>query len=272
MTSNSPEPPPALEIADVSVGYGPVAVLKDVSLRLGSGQITALLGPNGAGKTTLLKTVAGLLKPGSGSINLYGQRIDALPPHRRAANGLCFIPEGRGIFRSLSVRDNLRMQLPADERRPAEAMEAALAAFPVLGERLDVAAGNLSGGQQQMVALARAYLNRPSVILVDEASIGLAPLVVDEIFDALGKLARTGVAMLIVEQYVSRALALADQVVLLNKGTVTYDGPRSGLAESTIWRSYLGTDEMTEMAASAVEQPHIDDTWPVTIHGTTHGR
>jgi branched-chain amino acid transport system ATP-binding protein len=242
MTPNPANGSAALEITDVDAGYGPVSVLHGVSLRVERGGITALLGPNGAGKTTLLRTTAGLLKPRSGTITLHGQRIDGLAPHQRAGRGLCFVPEGRGIFRGLTVRDNLRMQVRAGEPRPAEAMDAALTAFPVLGDRLDLPAGNLSGGQQQMVALARAYVSRPSVIVVDEASIGLAPLVVDEIFEALTALARSGVAMLIVEQYISRALALADHVVLINKGTVTYHGPRAGLAESSIVSSYLGTD------------------------------
>jgi branched-chain amino acid transport system ATP-binding protein len=244
-----------LAIADVTAGYGPVSVLKDVSLRVGSGQITALLGPNGAGKTTLLKTVAGLIRPRSGQISLGGERIDALAPHRRVGKGLCFIPEGRGIFRTLSVRDNLRMQVPPGQSQSAQALDRALTAFPPLRDRLDVAAGNLSGGQQQMLALARAYVSGPRMIMVDEASMGLAPLVVDAIFDALTMLARSGVAMLIVEQYVTRALALADQVVLLNKGTVTYSGPKSGLEEGSIWSSYIGVEHAGQPPSGSPRGP-----------------
>lgn len=202
-----------------------------------------------------VEAAAGLIKPLSGQIRWHGEPIDAIPPHRRAAKGLCLIPEGRGIFPTLSVRENLRMQIRADEPNPPEAMDRALAAFSILGDRLNVAAGNLSGGQQQMVALARAFISRPSVILVDEASMGLAPLVVDAIFKALEILASSGVAMLIVEQYISRALALADQLVLLNKGKVTYSGPKSGLAEDSIWSSYLGTDPSTESAAPVQGPP-----------------
>jgi branched-chain amino acid transport system ATP-binding protein len=161
-------------------------------------------------------------------------------PHRRSDRGLCLIPEGRGVFKSLSVRENLRLQIPRGEADPKDAIERALAVFPVLGSRMKLAAGHLSGGQQQMLSLARAYVTRPKVILLDEVSLGLAPLVVDEVFEALRILAKTGVAMLMVEQYITRAMEMADVVVLLNKGAVSYDGPPSGLDEQAVLLGYLG--------------------------------
>ncbi|ADB50562.1 ABC transporter ATP-binding protein [Conexibacter woesei] len=233
----------ALELDRVDAGYGTTTVLRDLSLRVRPGQVVALLGPNGAGKTTTLRAAAGTVRPAGGQVRLFGQDVTPLAPHRRARAGLCLIPEGRGIFRSLTVRENLRLHdvaIGGDGR--GEALERALDAFPDLESRLDHHAGHLSGGQQQMLALARAYVARPRVILLDEVSMGLAPLIVEQIFTALRDLAATGVAMLIVEQYVAQALDLADHVVLLNKGAVTYDGSPSGLDQDALLAGYLGVD------------------------------
>jgi branched-chain amino acid transport system ATP-binding protein len=231
-----------LKLERVVAGYGTTAVLQGVTLEVRPGEVVALLGPNGAGKTTVLRAATGIVHLTSGSVSIAGIDVRTEAPHRRANRGLCLIPEGRGVFKSLSVRENLRLQVPPGEPRPDEAIDGALAVFPALESRMKQLAGHLSGGQQQMLSLARAYVTKPKVILVDEVSMGLAPLVVDEMFAALRNLAASGVAMLIVEQYVSRAMAMADTVVLLSKGTVTYDGPPSGLDEHAVLQGYLGVD------------------------------
>jgi branched-chain amino acid transport system ATP-binding protein len=231
---------PVLEIADVSAGYEGVTVLRDVSLTVPAGQVVALLGPNGAGKTTLLRTAAGLLKPSTGRVLVKGEVVTRHAPNRRARAGLCLIPEGRGIFRTLTVRDNLRLHLPPWAKRSS--YDVALEAFPVLGQRLGQIAATMSGGQQQMLALARAYLAEPDLILLDEVSMGLAPKIVDEIFAALRQLASTGVSLLIVEQYINRALEMADQVVLLDRGQIAYNGSPGDLDQATVMRRYLGID------------------------------
>jgi branched-chain amino acid transport system ATP-binding protein len=231
---------PILEFQNVTAGYGATTVLRDVTFTIRPGQVVALLGPNGAGKTTALRTATGIVRPTSGRITLDGEDVSDQAPHDRAARGLCLIPEGRGIFRSLTVSENLRLQGGTRSRALSEHAERALAVFPALKTRLNDPAGRLSGGQQQMVALARAYVSQPKVILLDEVSMGLAPLVVDEMFVALQGLAAEGIAMLLVEQYVTRAMEMANRVVLLNKGAVSYDGPPSELDEQAVVRGYLG--------------------------------
>jgi branched-chain amino acid transport system ATP-binding protein len=230
----------ALEICGVTAGYGETTVLWDVSFAVGTGEVLALLGPNGTGKTTALRAATGIIRPSSGRVRLTGDDVTGLRPHRRTALGLCLIPEGRGVFRSMTVQENLRLQRSAGESRPTDAIDRAMAVFPALKHRLKDMAGRLSGGQQQMLALARAYVTDPKVILLDEVSMGLAPKVVEEVFQALEGLANAGVAMVLVEQYVTRALALADHVVLLDKGTVSYDGKPDGLDEEAVLRGYLG--------------------------------
>jgi branched-chain amino acid transport system ATP-binding protein len=238
--------PPALEFDSVTAGYGSVEVLTDVSFTVPAGKLVALLGPNGAGKTTTLLTAAGLLRPASGHVRVFGTASDRLRAHQRARQGVCLIPEGRGIFRSLTVRENLRLQSHAAHGAGAAGIDVALTAFPALKGHLNQYAGLLSGGQQQMLALARAYLSRPRLILLDEVSLGLAPQVIDEIFTALETLAASGISMLLVEQYVTRALAIAHAVILLDHGTVTYSGPPSGLDEKAVLEGYLGISEGRE--------------------------
>jgi branched-chain amino acid transport system ATP-binding protein len=233
-------PPPILRLVGVTAGYGTSVVLRDVSFAVQPGQVTALLGPNGAGKTTVMRTASGTIRPRRGRVELDGEAVTTQPPFRRASRGLCLIPEGRGIFRSLSVAENMRLHSLPGRRPSPEAVERALSVFPTLESRLGEAAGRLSGGQQQMLALARAYITEPRVILLDEVSMGLAPRVVEDVFAALHRLAATGVAMLLVEQYVTRAMAMADRVVLLNKGSVAYDGQPSELDEQAVLRGYLG--------------------------------
>jgi branched-chain amino acid transport system ATP-binding protein len=229
---------PVLEFNAVTAGYGRTTVLRDVSFAIAPGTVTAMLGANGAGKTTVLRTASGLVRPTSGEIRLGGAVVNRRAPYQRAKDGFCLIPEGRGIFRSLTVGENLRLQVPPWRR--GAAVDEAIEAFPVLGERINQLAGTLSGGQQQMLALARAYLAKPAIVALDEVSMGLAPKIVDEIFASLRALAGAGIALLIVEQYVHRALDLADQVVLMDHGSTSYVGNAADLDESELMRTYLG--------------------------------
>ena len=230
--------PPALELRDISGGYGHTTVLRGVNLTVPAASVTALLGPNGAGKTTLLKTISGLLQPASGSVVVAGEDVTTLRPARRTARGMCHIPEGRGVFRGLTVRDNLIMQ--SAKGSEAQAMERATEVFPILGNRLQQTAGTLSGGEQQMLAMARAYVREPTLILVDEASLGLAPLIVGAIFEFLHQLAQKGVALLIVDQFVTRALAMADTAYILGRGEITYSGTADELMGRDVFKEYLG--------------------------------
>jgi branched-chain amino acid transport system ATP-binding protein len=227
-----------LELRGVSAGYGGHVVLRDIDLVVPERSVVALLGPNGAGKTTLLKVAAGLLRPAAGSVFFDGEEATAWPPHRLARAGVCYVPEGRGIFRELSVRDNLRLQAPASV--DLAAVPRATEAFPVLGQRLGQRAGTLSGGEQQMLALAQAWTTSPKLVLLDEVSLGLAPKLVDDIFGYLRQIAARGTALLLVEQYVSRALELADHVYILKKGRVQFVGEPAQLNDEAILASYLG--------------------------------
>lgn len=231
---------PALQLTDITAGYGETTVLRNVSLSVQPGELVALLGPNGAGKTTALRVASGVLKPRKGDIQINGVRVTRDHAFKRVGRGLCLIPEGRGIFRSLSVRENLRLHTPPGKPSGSGSVDRAMEVFPALRDRLGEQAGRLSGGQQQMLALARAYIANPSVVLLDEVSMGLAPRVVDAVFEALHMLAATGMAMLLVEQYVTRAMDMADRVVLLNKGEIVHDGPPAGLDEDAVFRDYMG--------------------------------
>ncbi|MEV8515192.1 ABC transporter ATP-binding protein [Dactylosporangium sp. NPDC051484] len=231
-------PEAALELRSVSGGYGTTTVLHDVSFTVPRGQIVALLGPNGAGKTTLLRTASGLLRPSAGTIAVNGTDLTTASAARRAKAGLCLIPEGRGIWRSLTVRENLRLQVP--KWATADRVDEVIEMFPILQRRINQVAGTMSGGEQQMLALSRAFLSQANIVLLDEVSMGLAPRIVEEIFQVLQKLAATGAALLLVEQYVTRALAMADRVVMLHRGAVAFDGLPSELDEDAIVRGYLG--------------------------------
>jgi branched-chain amino acid transport system ATP-binding protein len=235
-----------LELRQVVAGYGDTIVLRGVDLLVPSGSVVALLGANGAGKTTLLRVASGLLRPSAGDVLLDGEVLTGLPPHRMAARGICHVPEGRGIFGSLTVRDNLLLQAPPG--REAESLERAAAVFPKLGERLDQLARTMSGGEQQMLALTRSYLQDPQVVLLDEVSMGLAPRVVDEIFGFLATLAAQGASLLLVEQYVTRALAVADYVYVLGKGEVGFVGEPAELDEADVFRAYTGVDSQDPVA------------------------
>jgi branched-chain amino acid transport system ATP-binding protein len=228
---------PVLELRGVSAGYGQTTVVRDIDLQVAAGEVLALFGPNGAGKTTLLRVGAGLLRPQRGTVCIGGEDVTARPPHARARRGLCMVPEGRGIFPALTVRENLRLQVPPwlvgpDLARP-------LGAFPILGQRMNQRAGSMSGGEQQMLALARCWLAQPTCVLLDEVSMGLAPRVVDEIYAGLRQLAAGGVALLIVEQHVSRALALADRIHVLDRGRTTLRQPAASIDRDALVRGYL---------------------------------
>jgi branched-chain amino acid transport system ATP-binding protein len=227
-----------LTLESITAGYGDTTVLRDVTIEIPAGEVAALLGPNGAGKTTLLRVASGLLRPRRGRVLLSGVDVTRRPPHQLARRGLCHVPEGRGVFPALTVRENLNLQSQAGKE--AESIERAIEAFPRLGERLNQLAGTMSGGEQQMLALARAYIQSPTVVLLDEVSLGLAPKVVDEIFEFLDRLRETGAALLLVEQYVNRALALADRVYLLNRGEVAFSGDPSSVDEASLFEQYVG--------------------------------
>jgi branched-chain amino acid transport system ATP-binding protein len=232
-----PFEPPTLTLTNIDAGYGDTTVLRHFSLEVPPRSVVALLGPNGAGKTTVMRLVSGILKPVAGVIKLNGVDVTRLPAHRRASEGICLIPEGRGIFRSLSVRENLDLFRPPSA--PSGAVDEVLELFPVLAERLNQMAGTLSGGEQQMLALSRAFFTTPKIVLVDEVSIGLAPKVVEQIFDILGHLANQGVSLLIVEQYVRRALDLASTVYLLNRGEIVLSGSTEKITYEDVADAYL---------------------------------
>jgi branched-chain amino acid transport system ATP-binding protein len=228
-----------LRLDDLRAGYGRTEVLHGVDMVVPPGSAVALLGANGAGKSTLLRVTGGLLPARSGTISFGGDRIDETPAHERSRRGICLIPEGRAIFRQLTVRENLAMHVGG--KAVERAIDRAVAAFPMLGGRLDQIAGTLSGGQQQMLAVARALVTEPQVVLADELSVGLAPVVVDEIFAAVDVLRREGRSLLLVEQYVDRALAVADYVYILHKGSVVFVGEPAQARNEDIFSQYLGT-------------------------------
>jgi branched-chain amino acid transport system ATP-binding protein len=228
---------PVLSIRDVAASYGETTVLRDFSLVVPRRSVVTLLGPNGAGKTTVMRLVSGTLKPLSGTIWFDGLDVTRTAAHTRAAKGICLIPEGRGIFRSLNVRENLELFRPTASRDIS--LDEVLEVFPVLASRLGQVAGTLSGGEQQMLALSRAFFAKPKIVLVDEVSIGLAPKIVDQIFDTLRRLASEGVSLLIVEQYVRRALELADTVYLLSRGEVVLSGSTKEISYDDVADAYL---------------------------------
>ena len=237
-----------LELAGVSAAYGDNLILRDVNLVVPQGSAVAVLGPNGAGKTTLLSVASGLLRSQKGSVLLDRRDVTGLSTDERARRGMCHITEGRSIFAGLSVAENLRMFAPAG--RGDDAVQRALDAFPRLSERLGQVAGTLSGGEQQMLAMARAYVRGASLVLVDEVSMGLAPIVVDQIFAFLARLAAEGTSLLIVEQYVAKALALADYVYFLVRGRLVYAGEPGELDGSDIFARYLGSEAALSSADS----------------------
>lgn len=236
-----------LSATGVRVAYGAAQALFGIDLEIGAGEVVAVLGPNGAGKTSLAGALSGLVRPVSGVVRFAGRDVTSWPAHRVGRLGLAHIPEGRGVFPSLSVADNLRMRLRrvASGRERAEAVERAYAAFPVLGDRRHQVAGTLSGGEQQMLALAPVLAAPPRLLIADELSLGLAPLVVQSIFATLSEAKRRGVTILLVEQFVHRALAFADRAVILRRGRVIWEGP-SGAAGPEVLSRYLSETATSE--------------------------
>ncbi|SMF45647.1 amino acid/amide ABC transporter ATP-binding protein 2, HAAT family [Tistlia consotensis] len=235
---------PALAVAGLEVRYGAVTALRGVSLEVAEGEVVALLGANGAGKTTMLRTISGLVRPRAGRISLFGRRIDQLRPPRIVALGIAHSPEGRRLFGSLTVAENLRLGSVSRKDREAVAgdREKIFTLFPVLRERRNQQAGTLSGGEQQMLALGRALMARPRLLLLDEPSLGIAPLLVQQIFATLGELKAMGVTMLLVEQNIGVALALADRAYVLRTGQVALAGAARDLKEQyeEVAAAYLG--------------------------------
>ena len=233
-----------LEVVDIAATYGKIEALRGVSLAAEKGRITCLLGPNGAGKTTLMLTIAGILKPKRGSIRLAGEEIAGLSSARIVARGLALVPENRLVFPQMSVEENL--QAGAFQRRDAagvaEDLERMYQRFPRLKERREQLAGTLSGGEQQMLAVARALMSRPRILLMDEPSLGLAPMVVEEVFRIVAELNRDGVTIFLVEQNAHMALKVAHHFYLMEQGRVTFSGEPGKLAEDeVVQRAYLGS-------------------------------
>jgi len=234
---------PLLVVDGVHAGYGDVAVLRGVSLAVGPTEVVALLGPNGVGKTTTLRVISGLIRAAAGTIRFAGATIDGLPPHAIVGRGLLQVPEGRKIFPSLTVQENLDLgaYLATAKARRAEAREQAFALFPVLAERRRQTAGTLSGGEQQMLAIGRSLMGGPRLLMLDEPSLGLAPRVVDRIFEVIRTINRQGVPVLLVEQNVQRSLAIADRAYVLEQGRVALNGPgRELLERDDVRQAYLG--------------------------------
>jgi branched-chain amino acid transport system ATP-binding protein len=227
-----------LELVGIEAGYGDVTVLRDINLTVDDGTIVALLGPNGAGKSTLLRTAAGLIRPTKGKVLFNGDDVTELDASDRARRGLCIVPEGRSIFPSLTVRENLILYCRKGTER--EGTERALEAFPALKTRIQQTAGTLSGGEQQMLAMVRVFVAKPTLVLIDEASLGLAPIVVDGIFEFMKRICGGGTSLLMVEQYVTRALEMSREAYLLNRGEIAFSGPSSSLEGEDIFERYLG--------------------------------
>jgi branched-chain amino acid transport system ATP-binding protein len=232
-----------LKIKNVSSGYGEVQILWDVSIAANQGELTSLLGGNGVGKTTLLRTIMGSIRPWHGTIVFGGQDISQLPPYRKAELGLVLVPEGRQLFSDMSVLENLEMGATNRRARPnyARNLKRVNELFPRLAERRDQPAGTLSGGEQQMLAVARGLMAEPVLLMIDELSLGLAPLLVLKLFSSLKTLRDEGISLLLVEQNVHMALTVSDYAHVLAEGRVTHSGEAKQLAkEKDIREAYLG--------------------------------
>jgi branched-chain amino acid transport system ATP-binding protein len=232
-----------LTLENVSVNYGAIEALTGISMHVDQGEVVTLIGANGAGKTTTLRTITGLLQPRDGKITFEGEDIGGRPTHRLVARGISMSPEGRGVFANLSVRENLRMgaYLNKDKRKIASDMERAFQMFPRLKERESQKAGTLSGGEQQMLAIGRALMSQPRLLLLDEPSLGLAPLVVHTIFEAIDEIRGKGTTILLVEQNAHAALNHSDRAYVLETGRIVMEGPSRQLAaDPRIKEAYLG--------------------------------
>jgi branched-chain amino acid transport system ATP-binding protein len=240
-----------LEVDDIAVHYGKIAALKGVSLQVDSGEIVALIGANGAGKTTTLKTISGLRPLTAGRISFDGKDISRMPGHRRVVIGIGQAPEGRGIFPGMSVQENLLMGSYARKRfNKDEELAEVYELFPRLAERKTQAGGTMSGGEQQMLAIGRALMAKPKVLLLDEPSMGLAPILVNQIFSIISEINRRGTTVLLVEQNATQALQLADRAYVLETGRVVKSAPAHDLlSDPEVQAAYLGGDLDTEVGA-----------------------
>jgi branched-chain amino acid transport system ATP-binding protein len=234
---------PLLEVDNIEVRYGNIRALKGISFTVNEGEVVALLGANGAGKTTTQKTVSGMMRPSLGSISLNGKRIDGIPAHDLIRLGICHVPEGRHVFPRMSVKENLEMGAYRFRTVDKADLERVLDLFPRLRERYSQVAGTLSGGEQQMLAIGRALMGKPSLLLLDEPSMGLAPLIVAQIFDIVREINQAGVTVLLVEQNASQALALANRGYVLETGEIVLSGTgQELLADDRVRAAYLGED------------------------------
>jgi len=231
---------PILELRNVRAGYGSIDVLHGVNLSIGRGEVVALLGPNGAGKSTTIKVISGLLRPSAGHLIVAGRDVTGASANALARAGLCTIPEGRGIFPNLTVRENLLMATFSGHKM-SDIEERTYARFPRLGERRTQLAGTMSGGEQQMLSLARALATDPAILLLDELSMGLAPLIVAELYAQVAAIAAEGVSVLVVEQFARTVLGVADTAVLLAHGTVRMAGKASEIGDDVLAGAYLGS-------------------------------
>jgi branched-chain amino acid transport system ATP-binding protein len=248
MSDPTAERPRALlDVAGIEVRYGAIAALKGISFTVGEGEIVAMLGANGAGKTTTQKTVSGMMRPAAGAITFDGQRIDGIPAHELISLGICHVPEGRHVFPRMTVAENLDMGAFRFRTVDRKDLARVLELFPRLGERLKQQAGTLSGGEQQMLAIGRALMGKPRLLLLDEPSMGLAPMIVAQIFDIIREINQSGVTVLLVEQNAAQALALANRGYVLETGEIVLQGTgRDLLADDRVRAAYLGE----EIAAS----------------------
>ncbi len=243
MTTGAGEP--LLEVTDLRVSYGHVEAVRGVSLAVGEGGFVALIGPNGAGKTSLLSALAGLVPPAGGTVRLAGRDVTGLEAHHSVAAGISLVPEGRAILGRMTVEENLRLagELRRSKREVAGAIDEQYRRFPVLGSRRASPAGTLSGGEQQMLAFARALVARPRILLLDEPSMGLSPLLVQQVFQAVEAIHREGATILLVEQNARLALSMTDHAYVLERGKVVFEGPSRELAQDPRVRAaYLGGD------------------------------
>jgi branched-chain amino acid transport system ATP-binding protein len=232
-----------LNVSNLSVSYGAIEAIRNCSLRVEQGEIVTLIGGNGAGKSTMLRTISGLLTPKQGTIQFEGKEIQGQPPHRIAQSGLVHVPEGRGIFANLTVEENLQLGAysRSDHAEIRKDRERALELFPRVRERLKQAAGTLSGGEQQMVAIARAMLSRPRLLMLDEPSLGLAPQIVQTIFQVIREINNSGTTILLVEQNAAMALKVAHRAYVIEVGSIEMEGPAAELASSDeVRKAYLG--------------------------------
>ena len=230
-----------LKLDDIHVYYGAIHAVKGVSLEVNDGEIVALIGANGAGKSTVLKTISGLMHPRSGSIQFDGQDISHTDAYKLVRHGLAHVPEGRRIFLQMTVQENLEMGAFTQKEVSKEDLERMFTLFPRLKERRKQIAGTLSGGEQQMLAMSRALMSHPKLLMLDEPSMGLAPILVDQIFDIIKELHAAGTTILLVEQNASKALEIADRAYVLETGKITLSGTGAELAQSDeVRKAYLG--------------------------------